>query len=44
MKIMMISGSRNREGRTAQALAAIATGITAAGGTSEIVFLPELNL
>ena len=44
MKIVMISGSRNREGRTAQALAAVATGIAAAGGNSEIVFLPELNI
>jgi NAD(P)H-dependent FMN reductase len=44
MNIVMISGSRNREGRTAQALAAVAKGIAAAGGTSEIVFLPELNI
>jgi len=44
MKILMISGSRNREGRTAQALAAIGKGVAAAGGNSESIFLPELNL
>jgi len=44
MQIVMISGSRNREGRTARALEAIGKGIAAAGGSSETIFLPELKL
>jgi multimeric flavodoxin WrbA len=44
MKIMMLSGSRDREGRTARALEAIGRGFTKAGGNSEIIFLPELNI
>jgi multimeric flavodoxin WrbA len=44
MKVFMISGSRNREGRTAQCCNAIARGLTKAGGTSELVFLPTMNL
>ncbi|MFC2045761.1 flavodoxin family protein [Chloroflexota bacterium] len=44
MQILMISGSRNREGRTAQAIEAISKGITKAGGNSESIFLTELNI
>ena len=44
MQIVMLSGSRNREGRTARAMAAIGKGIEEAGGSSEIIFLPELSI
>jgi len=44
MSILIISGSRNRNGKTAQALGAITKGIAAAGGTSEMIFLPELSI
>ena len=44
MYILMLSGSRNREGRTARALKAIGKGIAKAGGSSEFIFLPELNI
>jgi multimeric flavodoxin WrbA len=44
MRILMISGSRNKEGRTARALAAIGKGITKVGGNTESIFLPELNI
>lgn len=44
MKVFMISGSRNPEGRTAQCCNAIAKGLTKAGATSELVFLPVMNL
>ena len=44
MQIMMISGSRNRKGRTAQAIEAIGKGVAKAGGKSESIFLPELNI
>ena len=44
MKIFMISGSRNREGRTAGAMKALGTGIEKAGGEWESVFLTEQNI
>ncbi|MCX7912114.1 MAG: flavodoxin family protein [Dehalococcoidales bacterium] len=44
MQVFIISGSRNREGQTARAIGAIAGGISRAGGSSEVVFLPELKL
>ena len=44
MKILVLSGSRNPQGKTAQAINSIRKGITAAGGESECLFLPELNL
>jgi len=40
----MVSGSRNREGRTARAMAAVGKGILSAGGTWESIFLPELAI
>lgn len=40
----MISGSRNPEGRTAHCCNAIAKGLTKAGASSELVFLPTMNL
>ena len=44
MRLFVISGSRNPEGRTAQCGNAIRKGFDSAGGTSEIVFLPTLKL
>ena len=44
MKILMLSGSRNRGGRTAQAIEAIGKGCTKAGGISESIFLTELAI
>jgi multimeric flavodoxin WrbA len=44
MKVFMISGSRNPEGRTAHCCNAIAKGLTKAGAASELVFLPTMNL
>jgi len=44
MKILRISGSRNREGRTAKAINTIARGANRAGAETESYFLTELNL
>ena len=44
MRIVMVSGSRNREGRTARSIMAIGKGAAKAGATAEYIFLPELNI
>ncbi len=44
MKVQMLSGSRNPQGRTAQCANALTRGLTRAGGTSELVFLPLMKL
>ncbi len=44
MKVLVISGSRNREGQTARAINALCKGITDGGGDSEVIFLTELEL
>jgi multimeric flavodoxin WrbA len=44
MKILMLSGSKNREGRTARVIEAIGKGVAKAGGTTESIFLPELTI
>lgn len=44
MGILILSGSRNREGQTARAIKALCQGIAAAGGSSETIFMPELQL
>ena len=44
MKILAISGSRNREGQTARAINVICKGVTDTGGDTEIIFLPEMKL
>jgi len=44
MQILVLSGSRNRQGKTAKAITAICKGITDAGGKSEVIFLIEQNL
>lgn len=44
MHILAISGSRNRQGKTALAMDTVVRGFTGAGGTSESIFLPEMAL
>jgi multimeric flavodoxin WrbA len=44
MHILMISGSRNREGRTAQAMEAVSKGAKKAGCTTASLFLPEMKI
>jgi len=44
MQILMLSGSRDREGRTAKAIEAIRKGVAKAGGNSESIFLTELAI
>jgi multimeric flavodoxin WrbA len=44
MKILFLSGSRNRQGRTARAIDTIKSGAEKEGAESETFFLPELKL
>jgi multimeric flavodoxin WrbA len=44
MYILAISGSRNPNGKTAEAIKAIQKGVAETGGTSELIFLPELTI
>ena len=44
MKAIVISGSRNPKGQTAQAVDAVRKGIEGAGGETEVVFLPPLQI
>ena len=44
MQVLILSGSRNRQGKTAQAINAILKGVDKAGGNSESIFLTELAL
>lgn len=44
MQILILSGSRNREGKTAEAIKAICEGISKAGGNSKTLFLTEQSL
>jgi multimeric flavodoxin WrbA len=44
MKVLVLSGSRNRQGKTAEAINAICRGVAKGGGSSEVVFLTELKL
>jgi multimeric flavodoxin WrbA len=44
VNVLVISGSRNPEGQTAQAATAFLEGVQEAGGTGEIVFLPVMEL
>lgn len=44
MKTMVICGSRNPDGRTAQAVGAVVKGMKKAGATVEQVFLPTLKI
>ncbi len=44
MQTLIISGSRNPEGRTARLINALRQGITKAGGDSECLFLPLMKI
>ena len=44
MQILILSGSRNREGQTARAIKAVQKGIAEGKGESEVIFLTEMNL
>ena len=44
MKILILSGSRNREGQTARAIKAIQKGVKDAKGNTEVIFLTEVKL
>ena len=44
MNILILSGSRNREGQTARAINALCKGIADGGADSETLFLTELGL
>jgi multimeric flavodoxin WrbA len=44
MQVLILSGSRNREGQTARAIKAIQKGITQGKGKSEAIFLTEMKL
>jgi NAD(P)H-dependent FMN reductase len=44
MQALIISGSRNLQGKTAQAVEAIGKGLARAGGKAESVFLTELKV
>ena len=44
MKMLALSGSRNHQGRTAQAINALQDGFVKAGGTAESLFLIDLKL
>jgi multimeric flavodoxin WrbA len=44
VKVVIISGSRNREGQTARCIKAVQKGIADGNGQSEVIFLTELKL
>ncbi len=44
MKTLVISGSRNPLGRTASLIKALCKGIATAGGDSEVLYLPQMNI
>ena len=44
MHTLIISGSRNQDGRTAMLISALQKGIIKAGGDSELLFLPHLEI
>ncbi len=44
MKIVVISGSRDEDGRTAKAARALLKGASSVGAEGELVFLPQMNI
>ena len=44
MKTLVISGSRNPEGRTASLINALCRGMSTAGSDSEVLYLPQMNI
>jgi len=43
-KVLLLSGSKDQQGKGAEIMAAVAKGVAKAGGTSESIFLTALNL
>ena len=44
MKVMVVLGSRNRQGQTARAAEALLEGLSGQGADGELVFLPEMKI
>ena len=44
MKTLVISGSRNPEGRTALLINALCKGVESEGGETEVIFLPKMDI
>ncbi len=44
MKTLIISGSRNPEGRTAMLINALCKGVESSGGETEVLFLPNMDI
>src|ERR1039457_2022787 len=44
MQVLVISGSRNKQGKTAQAINAVLKGVAKASGKSESLYLPEMAI
>lgn len=44
MQVLVLSGSRNPEGRTARLINSLREGIVKGGGNSELLFLPTMNI
>lgn len=44
MKVLVLSGSKNPQGKTAEAINAICKGVAKAGGSSEVIFLIDHKL
>lgn len=44
MKTLVISGSRNPEGRTASLIMALCKGVEGSGGTTEVIYLPNADI
>jgi multimeric flavodoxin WrbA len=44
LHILILSGSRNRKGKTARAIDAVASGVADGGGSMEVIFLVEKHL
>ena len=44
MKLMVISGSRNPEGRTALLINALCKGVESSGGETEVIYLPKMDI
>jgi multimeric flavodoxin WrbA len=44
MKALIISGSRNPEGRTALLIKALCKGIESEGGETEVIYLPKMDI
>lgn len=44
MKALIVSGSRNPEGRTAMLINALCRGVESSGGETEVIYLPKMDI